>query len=82
MESIVGAGLLTATFAALGLLATALFCLDTKMEAGFARLDGTIDRVGSRLDELAHRMDLRFDRVDERLSAVEIGLARHLDHHA
>jgi hypothetical protein len=68
VEAVVSAGALTAAFAALGLLATALFRLDGKMEAGFARLD---QKIGSTSAGLADRMDQRFDRVDQRFDRVD-----------
>jgi len=88
----VSAGALTAAFAALGLLATALFRLDAKMEAGFARLDqkidltsaGLVDRMDHRFDRVDQRfdrVDQRFERVEARLSALEIDVARHVDGH-
>jgi hypothetical protein len=81
VEAVVGAGALTAAFAALALLATALFRLDGKMEAGFARLDQKIDRQADRFDQRFDQVDVRFDRIDGRLSVLEIDVARHLDRH-
>jgi hypothetical protein len=85
VETAISAGALAVAFAALGLLATALFRLDAKMEAGFARLDSTIDsglaQLGGRMEAGFARVDARFDRVDARLSALEIDVAHHLGHH-
>lgn len=67
-------GLLSVCVAALGILATALFRLDGKLDAGFARLE-------SRMDAKFDRVDARFDRVDERLSVLELRLEHHLDTH-
>jgi hypothetical protein len=64
------AGLLTAVFTTIGLLATALFRLDSR----FDRIDARFDRIDARFD----RMDARFDRLDERFSIVEATLADHL----
>jgi hypothetical protein len=75
------AGLLTVAVAALGILATALFRLDGKIESGFGRLDTKIDGLAARTDARFDRMDARFDRVDERLSTMEVGLAQHLEQH-
>lgn len=85
MDLAVSAGALAAAFAAVGLLATALFRLDSKMDAGFTRLESKMDagfaRLDAKLDAGFARQDTRFDRVDDRLSAVEIQLARHLERH-
>jgi hypothetical protein len=89
------AGLLSVAVAALGILATALFRLDGKIESGFGRLDAKIDGLAARtdtrfdrvdakfdrMDDRFDRVDIRFDRVDERLSAMEVGLAQHLEQH-
>lgn len=83
------AATLSVAFAALGLLATALFRLDGKIDGLGMRVDAKLDRLetnvdakldhlGARIDGLAARMDSRFDRVDERLSRVEISLAEHV----
>lgn len=62
------AGLLSVAVAALGLLATALFRLDGKIDALGARLDGKIDSLAARMDARFDRMDARFDRLEQRLT--------------
>jgi hypothetical protein len=69
------ASLPAALVATIGLLATALFRLDGKIDALGTRLDAKID---GKVDSLAARMDARFDRVDERLSRVDLRLEDHL----
>lgn len=54
MDVVWNGGLLAAVFAAIGLLATALFRLDAKID--------------SKIDALSARMDSRFDRLEDRLA--------------
>lgn len=70
MPAIALAGLLTAVFTALGLLATALFRLD-------AKIDNRFDALVARLDRFETRVEARFDHVDARLDHVEHQLAVH-----
>jgi hypothetical protein len=78
MDTVATVGLLSVTVAALGILATALFRLDGKIDAGIGRLDAKFDAGIGRLDA---RMGAGFARVDERLSVLELQLGHHLDTH-
>ena len=75
VEVVWNTGLMVALATTIGLLATALFRIDGKIDALGARLDAKID---SKVDALSARMDVRFDRVDDRLSRVELRLEQHL----
>lgn len=71
VDAVWNVGLLATVVATVGLLATALFRLDSK----FDRLDGKIDALGTSLngsiDALERRMDVRFNRLED-------GLEQHL----
>jgi hypothetical protein len=92
VDAVATVGLLSVTVAALGILATALFRLDGKIDAGFGRLDEKIEgldgkmesglsRLEARMDAGFDRVDAKFGRVEERLSGLERQLAHHLDRH-
>jgi hypothetical protein len=72
-------GLMVALAATIGLLATALFRLDAKIDNKIDSLGARLDaKIDGKVDSLAARMDARFDRVDDRLSRVEQRLEEHL----
>lgn len=71
MDVVWNTGLMVALATTIGLLATALFRIDSKIDALGARLDSKIDGLGDRLDA-------RFDRVEDRLGRVELRLEQHL----
>jgi hypothetical protein len=71
VDSVATVGLLSVTVAALGILATALFRLEAKMDAGLARLASRLDAGFGRVDSRLDRIDDRFDRVDARFDRVD-----------
>jgi hypothetical protein len=78
MDVVWNTGLMVALATTIGLLATALFRIDSKIDALGVRLDAKIDRIDGKVDSLGTRMDARFDRVEDRLSRVELRLEQHL----
>jgi hypothetical protein len=82
VEAFATAGLLSVTVAALGLLATALFRLEGKVEAGFAGLEARFD---GRISQLEAWFDRRIDaleaRLDARIEQLDAKLTEHLGHH-
>jgi hypothetical protein len=69
-------GLLSTVNAALGLLATALFRLDGKIDTLDARLNGRLDSVGGRLDGLVAEMHAGFTGLHQDVSALDRRLAK------
>jgi hypothetical protein len=73
VSTVLNAGLLSTLVAALGLLATALFRLDGKIEGLGTGLGGKIDaldaRLSGKIDALDARLGGKIDALDARLSS-------------